>query len=410
MSNLASTITKAMNKKNNLGLAPPATSKNLSSSSPQNSSLISLFNKGPTSTLNTLSKNLSSNAPKNLSTPTPKNMFSNTTLGSKNGILGATTASITNAAHAANSAITNATTGITNAATGVANAAATGVATAAAAANTGVKNAISGVTNTATSLSNDLNKIAARNGFPPLTNYPANNSAANSPTSWGLIGGIFFLCFLIFLSIFLFFNKELQTGIHNLVERTRSALGLNMPPPPPPSVEPEPPSQGIVASLVQKILPSEVFNVSKNEYSYYDAEALCSALGAELATIDQVKEAYEKGADWCNYGWVKGQGAVYPTQKSTWDLLQLGPEAERGACGTPGVNGGHFDNPEMKFGVNCYGPKPSQSGHDESELMKNGSIPKTVAGLQIYEKINEFKKHTGEMEILPFNEGKWSTS
>jgi hypothetical protein len=397
MSNLASTISKAINKKNNLSISPPTTSKNVS---PQNSSLISLFNKGPTSTLNSLSKNLSSSTPKNLFSTAPKN-----------SILGATTASITNAAKVANSAITTASTGIKNAAAGAANAA-TGVANAAAGAATAVVSAANaGVANVAKNMSfpSNLNNLSKNSPF--MNNYVNTNVANSSTTSWGLIGGIFFLCFLIFLSIFLFFNKELQTGINNLVERTRSALGLNKPPPPPPSpVEPESPSQGVVASLVQKMLPSEVFNVSKNEYSYYDAEALCSALGADLATIDQVKEAYEKGADWCNYGWVKGQGAVYPTQKKTWDLLQLGPEEERSACGNPGVNGGHFDNPEMKFGVNCYGPKPPQSGHDESELMKNGSIPKTVAGLQVYEKINEFKKKTNEMEILPFNEGKWSTS
>ena len=27
-------------------------------------------------------------------------------------------------------------------------------------------------------------------------------------------------------------------------------------------------------------------------------------------------------------------------------------------CGRPGVNGGYFDNPNIKFGVNCYGQKP----------------------------------------------------
>ena len=394
MSNLASTISKAINKKNNLSILPPTTSKNVS---PQNSSLISLFNKGPTSTLNSLSKNLSSSTPKNLFGTSPKN-----------SMLGATTASITNAAtmgikNAAQVA-NSAATGIKNAATGVANAAAGAATAVASAANAGVSNVAKNM-----SLPSNLNNLSKNSPF--MNNYVNTNVANSSTTSWGLIGGIFFLCFLIFLSIFLFFNKELQTGINNLVERTRSALGLNKPPAPaPPPVEPEPPSQGVVDSLVQKMLPSEVFNVSKNEYSYYDAEALCSALGADLATIDQVKDAYEKGADWCNYGWVKGQGAVYPTQKKTWDLLQLGPEEERSACGNPGVNGGHFDNPEMKFGVNCYGPKPSQSGHDESELMKNGSIPKTVAGLQMYEKVNEFKKKMNEMEILPFNEGKWSTS
>ena len=57
-------------------------------------------------------------------------------------------------------------------------------------------------------------------------------------------------------------------------------------------------------SVVEKMLPpaKEVFTVSKNDYSYYDAAPLCKALGAELATYDQVKHAWQKGADWCNYG------------------------------------------------------------------------------------------------------------
>ena len=35
----------------------------------------------------------------------------------------------------------------------------------------------------------------------------------------------------------------------------------------------------------------EVFNVSRNIYTFHDAAAVCSAAGAELATYDQVKEA-----------------------------------------------------------------------------------------------------------------------
>jgi len=51
----------------------------------------------------------------------------------------------------------------------------------------------------------------------------------------------------------------------------------------------------------------EVFNVSRNIYTYEDALPVCKALGAELATFEQVQEAHKQGADWCNYGWVKGQ-------------------------------------------------------------------------------------------------------
>ncbi len=162
--------------------------------------------------------------------------------------------------------------------------------------------------------------------------------------------------------------------------------------------------------IVEKVLPSggnEVFNVSSNKYTYYDAQPLCKALGAELATYDQVKEAWDRGADWCNYGWVKGQMAVFPTSDETYSKLQLGPEEQRMACGNPGVNGGYFDNPEMRFGVNCYGKKPQQSQHDQRELGKNA--PLSPDALAFDKKVNQYKSEADAIGINPFNTGKWSS-
>jgi len=219
---------------------------------------------------------------------------------------------------------------------------------------------------------------------------------------------------------------EIRAGYDNLVGAIRSAVGVDSAPPvpiiiqaPPPTtntppVVPETPAQLETQNIVEKVLPlkgpSEVFNISKNDFNYYDAEPLCKALGAELATYEQVKDAYGKGADWCNYGWVKGQVAVYPTQQATWEELQKSDEEDRGACGKPGVNGGYFDNPDMKFGVNCYGPKPSQSAHDEAKLMKTGRIPKTTAGLKIEQKVHEFESQADQLGVLPFNKNKWGSS
>jgi hypothetical protein len=155
---------------------------------------------------------------------------------------------------------------------------------------------------------------------------------------------------------------------------------------------------------------AEVFSVSKNTFTYYDAQPLCKALGAELATYDQVKTAWEKGADWCNYGWVKGQNAIFPTQTDTWQKLQGGPEEERGACGRPGVNGGYFDNPELRFGVNCYGPKPSQSTHDEATIAKRTGQPLTVGALEVEKKVNKFLSEADNIGVLPFSGNKWSSS
>jgi hypothetical protein len=167
-------------------------------------------------------------------------------------------------------------------------------------------------------------------------------------------------------------------------------------------------------AVVEKILPTggpkEVFNVSKNDFTYYDAAPLCKALGAELATYDQVKAAWNKGADWCNYGWVKGQMAVYPTQKSTYEELQQGPEEQRGACGRPGLNGGHFDNPELKFGVSCYGVKPPQSDHDANAVTTGATRPLTASGLEFEKKVQRYQAEASNLGILPFSGEKWQSS
>jgi hypothetical protein len=163
-------------------------------------------------------------------------------------------------------------------------------------------------------------------------------------------------------------------------------------------------------SIVNSVIPGrkKVFNVSSNKYKYSDAEPLCKALGAELATYDQVKKAWDAGADWCNYGWVKGQSAVYPTQQSTFDSLQTADgDDERLACGTVGVNGGFIDNPDMRFGVNCYGDKPPQSDHDLKVTNERGDIPMTTEMLGQKKKELKFKAHANEIGILPFNNSSW---
>jgi hypothetical protein len=130
-------------------------------------------------------------------------------------------------------------------------------------------------------------------------------------------------------------------------------------------------------------------------------------LGAELATYEQVKDSWEKGADWCNYGWVKGQTAVYPTQKATWEKIQAGPEEQRTSCGVPGLNGGFFDNPELRFGVNCYGPKPNQSQHDAAKA--GLGMPLSPEALEVEKKVAKFRSEASSLGVMPFNREKWSS-
>ena len=178
--------------------------------------------------------------------------------------------------------------------------------------------------------------------------------------------------------------------------------------PPSPSVFPQ--NKSIDQGALGQMVPGkkEVFNIAQDKYTYTDAEPLCKAFGAELATYDQVKEAWNKGADWCNYGWIKGQAAVFPTQQQTYNKLQAGPEEERMACGTPGVNGGYFDNPELRMGVNCYGSKPSENDiSTRYKMSKNENS--TEGGLAYDRKVQSYKNDASNIPINPYTAGRWSS-
>jgi hypothetical protein len=163
-------------------------------------------------------------------------------------------------------------------------------------------------------------------------------------------------------------------------------------PAPPTSIIPEP------KSLEQK----EVFNVGGNEFTYDEAPAVCAAYGADLATYDQVNSAYEAGAEWCGYGWTQGGMALFPTQESTWELLQQESDAsKRTACGRPGINGGYF-NPQNKFGINCYGVKPGGKGQ---------KFPLPVPGTdtaQFDKMVDKFKGMISKFSVSAFNRDGWS--
>ena len=102
----------------------------------------------------------------------------------------------------------------------------------------------------------------------------------------------------------------------------------------------------------------EVFNVDKNLFEFKEAEAVCKYYGADVATYDQVKAAYDNGANWCNYGWVKTGQAVYPIQKDFYDNLS-DEQKKNNHCGPgPGLVGGFMPSHSLRLGVNCYGKKP----------------------------------------------------
>lgn len=166
--------------------------------------------------------------------------------------------------------------------------------------------------------------------------------------------------------------------------------------------KPPSPLPSVPSTLRPAMDQKEVFYVSGNEYTYDEAAAVCTAYGADLATYDEVIAAYEKGAEWCGYGWTQGGMALYPTQQATWEALQQEVDAsKRTSCGRPGVNGGYFDA-SMKFGVNCYGMKP-KGGDVKFPLPIPGTEPADFQKM-----VDKFKSMLKRMTVSPFNRNEWS--
>ena len=150
----------------------------------------------------------------------------------------------------------------------------------------------------------------------------------------------------------------------------------------------------------------QVFNIPGNYYSYDNAKALCTAYGAELATYDQIEKAYNGGAEWCNYGWSANQLALFPTQKKTYNTLQT-IQGHENDCGRPGINGGYIANPNVRFGVNCYGYKPKITSEEE-ELMKTSSpYPETPQDIAFQKKVDIMKNNLDNILVSPFNHDTW---
>ena len=172
---------------------------------------------------------------------------------------------------------------------------------------------------------------------------------------------------------------------------------------------------------------SEVFNIANNRYTYEDAQAICKAYDSTLATYDQIENAYNNGAEWCNYGWSAGQMILFPTQKATWEKLQKEDEnrgcattaagqqtpaapSRKNNCGRPGINGGYIANPYVRFGVNCFGKKPAATDADKVRMnaKQNQVYPKTPAEQVLENKVNYWKENADRLlQINSYSTNAW---
>jgi len=237
-----------------------------------------------------------------------------------------------------------------------------------------------------------------------LFRIPMSNDT--KPLFVSLIENIAWLCFII-IAIIDFFQYVLGVPIKTFLKN----LWNNMPD--------DVATKKVVDSSNNKVntvdssnnvvaAHDEVFNISNNLYTYDDAQAICTAYGAKMATYDQMEDAYNKGAEWCNYGWSDGQMIFFPTQKSTWEALQKDPKRKNN-CGRPGVNGGYIANPYVKFGVNCFGKKPKPSDADLARMHATETVPKTDADVALDAKVKYWKDHAADLlKINSYNKKQWS--
>lgn len=162
------------------------------------------------------------------------------------------------------------------------------------------------------------------------------------------------------------------------------------------------------ATTVPEIkLTKQVFHVPGNKYDYEDGKAICKAYGSRLATWKELDNSFNKGADWCSFGWSDGQMALYPTQYDKWARLQK-IEGHEHDCGRPGINGGYIANPNVRFGVNCYGYKPKIT-QEEAEAMKLAPLyPSTRRERAFDKRVDYWRDNLSQIQVSPFNHNNWS--
>ena len=71
-----------------------------------------------------------------------------------------------------------------------------------------------------------------------------------------------------------------------------------------------------------------------------------------------------------------------------------------------GINGGYFENPDLQFGVNCYGKKPEPTLREKDLI---GYFPDYISEKEkrMQDKIATYKKEMKEFVVTPFNTKQW---
>jgi hypothetical protein len=231
-----------------------------------------------------------------------------------------------------------------------------------------------------------------------LGNYSDDSNSSFWSKSFGYIIIFIILILILFNALQYFFSINITAYINGLfTPKTTLNIVVNdqnnsaLPPSPIPEIK----------------WKNQVFNIPGNVYNYENAKALCTAYGAKLANYSQIEEAYKEGGEWCNYGWSDGQMALFPTQKNTFDKLQTinGHEHD---CGRPGINGGYIANPQIKFGVNCYGHKPKMTNEEEQLMETTTPYPESAKDIAFQKRVDYWRNKIDEILVSPFDYKNWS--
>ena len=95
-------------------------------------------------------------------------------------------------------------------------------------------------------------------------------------------------------------------------------------------------------------------------------------------------------------------------KKKTYDNLQS-IEGHENDCGRTGINGGYIANPEIKFGVNCYGNKPKITSEEEDLMKATTPYPETTKDLAFQKRVDFWKNKVDEILVSPFNYNTWGS-
>ena len=201
-----------------------------------------------------------------------------------------------------------------------------------------------------------------------------------------------FVILILLNGVLYIFNVDVVTSIKNILGNV-------------PQVEVVVDTDGVKKTNI--VIPKEVYHIPGNHYTYDDAKAICLSKGSRLATWKEMYEAYNKGADWCSYGWSDGQMALFPTQYEKWANLQSIDNHEHD-CGRPGVNGGFIKDKLAKFGVNCFGAKPQMNSNDMEYKNNLTLYPETEEDKEFKKKIKYWETQSSHIAVAPFDNDHWN--